>query len=190
VQPLPGWGFGKFFRYRAKPNSGVIGAPAEPRNHGLNGDLRRWVGLLALADLIGGRRMPYAPCPGVIRVEPDGLVVVLDGAVRLAFVIVGDTPVVEGFGKISRRKALVDGEVRSWGPCDAADRAMPRRATDPCRLSCAWSSWHRCYGATSAFVIVTQAAHSRTRDRRPGIARERVKEKPGTRTYLTDLSIW
>jgi hypothetical protein len=40
---------------------------------------------------------------------------VLDGAVGLAFVILGDAAVVEGFGKISRRKALADGEVRSWG---------------------------------------------------------------------------
>jgi hypothetical protein len=35
---------------------------------------------------------------GEIRVEPDGLVVVLNGAVGLALVIIGKAPVVEGLG--------------------------------------------------------------------------------------------
>jgi len=37
---------------------------------------------------------------GVIRVEPDGLVVVLNGAVELALGSVGEAPAVEGSGVI------------------------------------------------------------------------------------------
>jgi hypothetical protein len=52
-----------------------------------------------------------------------------------------------------------------------------------------WASGIGCCGATSASAIVMQIAHSRTRDRRQGITRERVKPRAGTRAYSTDLSL-
>src|SRR5258708_1464723 len=52
-----------------------------------------------------------------------------------------------------------------------------------------WASGIGCCGATSASAIVMQIAHSRTRDRRQGITRERVKPRAGTRPYSTDLAL-
>jgi hypothetical protein len=70
-------------------------------------------------------------------------------------------------------------------------RIIARLDRRPKYASCAAATRSLTFaGDATKFVIVTQAAHSRTRDRTPGIARERVKEKPGTRTYPTDLSIW
>ena len=43
---------------------------------------------------------PVAEGLGVIRVEPDGLVVVRNGAVVSALVVIGTAPVVEGFGVV------------------------------------------------------------------------------------------
>src|SRR6266404_4728469 len=51
-----------------------------------------------------------------------------------------------------------------------------------------WASGIGCCGATSASAIVKQVAHSRTRDRRQGITRERVnhgrEQELTTQTYL------
>ena len=58
---------------------------------------------LALAALV--------ECVGVVRVELDGLIEVLDGAVVLAFVAVDDAAIVVGDGEV---RVALDGLVESW----------------------------------------------------------------------------
>jgi hypothetical protein len=62
---------------------------------------------LALVS-VGGA--PVGEGLAVIRVEPDGLVDILDGTVVLALAIVGAAPRVEGLGEIRVALRANDGE--------------------------------------------------------------------------------